>query len=69
MKDKLDQLLSIALKANPKAHKLAVENFCMSAPDDHVANAVNLINDSKSYKWNNHTVHAIRYVLMKMGKL
>ena len=69
MKDKLDLEFAAAFKRYPKARKLAVENFCMSAPEDHVGNAVNLINDSKSYKWNNDTVHAIRYVLIKMGKL
>jgi hypothetical protein len=69
MKDKLDTLLDEAKKKYSRAEHLAVENFCMSAPDDHFDNAANLINDAKSYKWSNSTVFAIRYVLKELNKL
>lgn len=67
--DKLDTLLTEAFGKYPKAKKLAVENFCFSAPDDKVANKLNLAADSRSYPWNADTVNAIRFVLKGVNKL
>jgi len=58
-----------ALKTFPKAKRMAVENFCFSAPDDKRANEVNLKADAASYPWNSDTVNAIRVVLRAEGKL
>lgn len=69
MEDKLDTLLAEALKKYPKAKKLAVENFCFSAPDDKQANSDNILLDQSMYNWKNDTVEAIRFVLRGVGKL
>lgn len=53
----------------PKAKKLAVENFCFSAPTDRFANSSNLSQDARAYKWNSDTVKAIRYVLKAENKI
>ena len=67
--DKLDTLLAEAFTKFPKAKKLAVENFCFSAPDDKQANSDNILLDQSMYNWKNDTVEAIRFVLRGVGKL
>lgn len=64
-----ETLVTIALAKYPKAKRMAVENFCFSAPDDKIANKVNLAADAKSYPWNSDTVNAIKTVLKAEGKL
>jgi hypothetical protein len=61
--------IQVAMKKFPKAKRIAVENFCWSAPDDKFANRVNLGEDTRMYSWNSHTVSAIEYVLGKEGKI
>lgn len=51
------------------ANRDAVENFCFSAPDDKMANAINLKADARSYRWNGDTVNAIQMVLRGTNKL
>lgn len=62
-------LIKEAIVKYPAAKWLAVENFCISAPDDKMDNKMNLAMDSKSYKWNSDTVNAIRYVLKAENKI
>jgi len=64
-----ETFIAAALKKYPKAKTIAVENFCVSAPDDHMANSINLNADARSYKWNAHTVNAIKYVLRAENKI
>ena len=58
-----------ALKKYPKANTMAVDNFCFTAPDNATDNSMNLNDDTRLYKWNVHTVNAIRYVLKKENKI
>lgn len=60
--------VDIALANYPKAKRMAVENFCFSAPKDKTANRINLAADAKSYPWNRDTVEAIKSVLRAEGK-
>lgn len=62
-------LVDTALKNYPKAKRMAVENFCFSAPDDKTANKINLAADARSYPWNTDTINAIKSVLKAEGKL
>jgi hypothetical protein len=62
------ELIEVALKKYPKAKRIAVENFVMSAPNDPIANSVNLMDDTRSYKWNSDTYLAIKYCLKSQGK-
>jgi hypothetical protein len=67
--DPVDTAVNKALAKCPKAKKIAVENFVWSAPDDKMANGMNLVEDAKSYKWNSDTVKAIRLALRELGKI
>jgi hypothetical protein len=62
------ELIESALRKYPKAKRIAVENFVTSAPNDPIANAVNLGDDTRSYKWNSDTYLAIKYCLKKLDK-
>jgi len=62
-------LVDIALANYPKAKRMAVENFCFSAPKDKDANRINLAADARAYPWNADTVNAIKSVLRAEGKL
>lgn len=68
MKD-LDTLIDAACKVYPKAKRIAVENFCVSADNYKFANAINLKEDARAYKWNTDTVIVIKQVLRQTGKL
>ena len=63
------KLVDAALVKYPRAKRMAVENFCFSAPDDKVANKTNLAADASSYPWNSDTVNAIKSVLKAENKL
>jgi hypothetical protein len=69
MKDKVILLIETAMERWPKAKKIAVENFCFSAPADKLANRINLKVDEASYRWNRDTTKAITFVLTGMGKM
>lgn len=58
-----NELIAKALKKFPKAKKIAVENFTMGYNNLDMAASMNLEMDANLYKWNAHTVNAIRYVL------
>lgn len=64
-----DYHIATALREWTKAKKIAVQNFCWSAPADKVANRVNLKMDARLYSWNTDTVNAIEYVLQREGKI
>jgi hypothetical protein len=67
MKDVI-KLIDMAMGKWPKAKKIAVENFCFSAPDDKLANRINLKVDETSYRWHRDTTKAIEFVLAYQGK-
>jgi hypothetical protein len=50
------------------AKRIAVENFVLSAGDNHMHNHMNLSMDAKMYKWNGATVSAIKKALRELGK-
>ena len=56
-------IVKAALKKFPKAKKIAVENFTMGYKYLSLEASMNLEMDAASYKWNEHTTNAIRYVL------
>ena len=58
-----NHLIETALRKFPKAKRIAVENFTMSADKMDMATSRNLVDDTRSYKWNAHTVNAIRWVI------
>lgn len=60
--------LNKALTKYPKARKIAVENFTATADKLDYPTSMNLAEDTKAYKWNAHTVNAIRYVLQNKGQ-
>lgn len=62
-------LVEAALRRYPKAKRMAVENFCFSAPSNKVENKANLAADARSYPWNNDTINAIKMVLRAEGKM
>lgn len=64
-----DTLIEEALEKYPKAKRIAVENFVMSAWNGPESNRYNLFGDTILYNWNNDTVRAIRYCLKKEGKI
>jgi hypothetical protein len=55
--------IEAALKKFPKAKRIAVENFTMTADTLDMATCMNLGEDTAAYKWNAHTVNAIKFVL------
>lgn len=65
----MNELIEEALKKFPKARKIAVENFCLSACKDKTTNQWNLSEDTRMYSWNAHTTAAIRTVLQASNKL
>lgn len=67
--DAIDTAIANALKKCPKAKRIAVENFVSTAPDDKMANGMNLEADAASYKWNGDTVKAIRLALRELKKI
>jgi len=52
-----------ALKKFPKAKRIAVENFTFGSTKMDMATSMNLGVDTAAYKWNAHTVNAIRWVI------
>ena len=56
-------VLETALRKFPKAKKIAVENFSSTADKLDMATSMNLADDTRAYKWNVHTVNAIRWVI------
>lgn len=56
-------LIEKALTKFPKAKRVAVENFSCSADKLDMATEMNLQADTQAYKWNSHTVNAIRWVI------
>jgi hypothetical protein len=52
-----------ALRKFPKARRIAVENFSFGSTKMDFATSMNLSADTAAYKWNAHTVNAIRYVI------
>lgn len=67
--DVTDTLIDLAIVFYPFANKVAVQNFCWTAPDDPRANAWNIGQDARLYGWNNDTVDAIAFVLRSVNKL
>ena len=67
--DPVTNAIEKALKKCPKAKRIPVQNFVWTAPDDKMANGMNLTEDAKSYKWNADTVKAIRLALRELGKI
>lgn len=65
----MQTLIDSTLLKYKKAKRIAVENFTITAPDDRMANAINLNADARAYKWNSDTVKAIRKVLSTLGKI
>lgn len=51
--------INVIVSCNPKAKKIAVENFLATMGDDKFDAMSNLGYDAKSYKWNTATVRAI----------
>ena len=64
-----ETLIEQALTKYPKAKRMAVENFCFSAPSNQMDNSLNLNEDARMYAWKSDTTNAIRYVLKREGKL
>jgi hypothetical protein len=58
-----------ALVKFPAAKKIAVENFTMDYNSLSFEANMNLTQDQKSYKWNNDTVKAIKWVLNQKNKV
>jgi len=58
-----NELIAKALKKFPKAKKIAVENFTMGYNQLSLEASMNLGADAACYRWNAHTVNAIRWVL------
>jgi len=56
-------LIAKSLTKFPKAKRIAVENFTMGYNHLSMEASMNLEADTACYKWNSHTVNAIRYVL------
>jgi hypothetical protein len=56
-------LIDLAIKKYPKAKRIAVENFTMGYDTLNMEASMNLSADTACYKWNSHTVNAIRWVL------
>jgi hypothetical protein len=65
----MEQAIEQALAKYPKAKERAVKNFVWSAPDNPMANGMNLSADARSYNWNAPTVNAIRMALRTLGKI
>jgi hypothetical protein len=61
-------LIETALRKFPKAKRIAVENFTMTADTMDMATSMNLGADAQAYKWNAHTVNAIRWVINQKSK-
>jgi len=57
------ELIAKALIKFSKAKRIAVENFTCGYNELSVEASMNLSADTICYKWNSHTVNAIRYVL------
>ena len=55
--------LETALRKFPKAKRIAVENFTFGTTKMDMATHMNLSADAASYKWNAHTVNAIKWVI------
>ena len=64
-----DFAIDRALKAYPKAKRIAVDNFVSTAPDNKVANHYNIDLDTALYGWNQDTKMAIMQALRELGKL
>ena len=62
------QLIERALLKFPKAKRIAVENFTMGTDKMDMATSMNLTMDAGLYKWNAHTVSAIRWVINEKSK-
>ena len=58
--DNTGYLINLAMKKYPKAKLIAVENFTDGYDSLDMAAYMNLEMDTASYKWNAHTVNAIR---------
>jgi len=65
----IEDLIETALRKYPKARRMAVENFCFSAPNDKIANDLNIIEDARLYEWHPDTAQSIRFVLKSQKKL
>jgi hypothetical protein len=64
-----EALIAEAMQKHPSAKRIAVENFCWTAPKDPMANRMNLEMDAEMYSWNSDTVSAISFVLRQEGKM
>jgi hypothetical protein len=62
-------LINRAMAKYPKAKRIAVENFTSGGYGKwDMAASMNLAADATIYKWNGHTVAAIRFVMMENNK-
>ena len=57
------------MKRYKKAKRIPVRNFVCTAPDDKMANSINLSEDARMYRWNSDTYCAIRDALRELGKI
>ena len=62
MKYTREEAIEKALKAFPKARRIAVENATMGQEDSMIFR-MNLAQDRACYNWNAHTMSAIDYVM------
>ena len=61
-------LIEKALLKFPKAKKIAVENFTMGYDTLNMEASTNLDMDARMYKWNTHTVNAIKWTINNKSK-
>ena len=55
--------VEVALAKYPKAKRIAVENATFGISKWDMATAINIDCDTRAYKWNAHTVNAIKWVI------
>lgn len=65
----MDSIIEEVLAIYPRASRIAVENFCFSAPEDKDANLWNLTRDAQIYEWDIQTIRAIRKILKTENKI
>jgi hypothetical protein len=61
-------LVTTAISKFPMAKRIAVENFTSGYDNLNMEASMNLSADTACYRWNAHTVKAIKYVLNNKPK-
>ena len=59
----MNTIIDQAIKKFPKAKRIAVSNFTLGYDSLTMEAGMNLSMDANLYKWNSHTISAIRWVL------